>query len=116
MEERLYPADVITGPAWSEPKEVRPGGTIEVFYNLHTKRDCPKFFKSWITNGFITTFDEQPGIEKGVTEDRVLSYKVRLPRLIEYGTHVYHVQGIWSCNPLVNQVIDYPVITFEVIK
>ncbi len=116
VEEHIFPADVITGSAWSEPMLVKPGDTIKVFYTLDTRRDCPRSFTSWVTNGIVTTFEDSYGHQTEAAGQRVLSYKVKLPNAIELGTHVYHVRGTWNCNPIASQVIHYPEITFEVIE
>ena len=116
LDEPLFPADVITGRAWAAPPITHPGETITMNYTLDTRRGCPRVFKSWLTNGIITTFQEFPGHQTEPAGPRVLSYKVRLPDNIELGMHVYHAQGLWKCNPLVDQVVDYPAIKFEVIQ
>ena len=110
----LFPADTITGPAWSEPKIVGPGDTMTVFYTLDTKRLCPRVFKTWITNGIVTTFEDHHGVSSA-PGDRVISLDVRLPQNLELGIHRYHVLGVWSCNPVKDQIINYPVIEFEVV-
>ena len=114
IDEWLYPADIISGPAWAMPFLVEPGGVITVHYTLDTQRICPRVFQTWVTNGVVTTFEDHHGVSSGLGH-RVISLNTKLPAGIEFGVHRYHVRGIWSCNPLIDQVIMYPVIEFEVV-
>lgn len=114
LDERLFPADVVTGKAWVEPLIVHSGDTITVNYTLDTRRGCPRIFKSWLTNGIVTVFEDHYGHQPEPAGQRVLSYNIKLPINMRPGMHIYHVRGTWICNPVKSQVIHYPDITFEV--